>query len=203
MKVVKHTINRIVWSLMALYISLLIITHLPACQRFFGGKVADAISERLATKVNVGSIDLGFLNRMIINDVTLYDQENRIMLLASRMSVKIDPLALAEGKISISSAQLFGANGRFYKRNAESKPNYQFVLDSLASKDTTSTSPLDLRINSLIIRRSSILYDQGDIPKTDGLFNPHHLRISNISANIRTKIIMIFNPIFFTKSPIA
>ena len=172
---------------MALYISLLIITHLPACQRFFGGKVADAISERLATKVNVGSIDLGFLNRVIINDVTLYDQQNRIMLLASRMSVKIDLLALAEGKISISSAQLFGANGRFYKSNADSKPNYQFVLDSLASKDTTSTSPLDLRINSLIIRRSSILYDQVDIPRTDGLFNPHHLRISNISANIAVK----------------
>ncbi len=172
---------------MALYISLLIITHLPACQRFFGGKVADAISERLATRVNVGSIDLGFLNRVIINDVTLYDQQNRIMLLASRMSVKINLLALAEGKISISSAQLFGANGRFYKSNADSKPNYQFVLDSLASKDTTSTSPLDLRINSLIIRRSSILYDQVDIPRTDGLFNPHHLRISNISANIAVK----------------
>ena len=172
---------------MALYILLLITTHIPACQRIFGGLVADAVSERLATKVNVGSIDLGFLNRVIINDVTLYDQQNRIMLLASRMSVKIDLLALAEGKISISSAQLFGANGRFYKRNAESKPNYQFVLDSLASKDTTSTSPLDLRINSLIIRRSSILYDQGDIPKTDGLFNPHHLRISNISANIALK----------------
>lgn len=172
---------------MALYISLLIITHLPACQRFFGGKVADAISERLATRVNVGSIDLGFLNRVIINDVTLYDQQNRIMLLASRMSVKINLLALAEGKISISSAQLFGANGRFYKSNADSKPNYQFVLDSLASKDTTSTSPLDLRINSLIIRRSSILYDQVDIPRTDGLFNPYHLRISNISANIAVK----------------
>ena len=184
---IKHTMNWIVWSLMALYISLFIITHIPACQRFFGGKVADAISERLATRVNVGSIDLGFLNRLIINDVTLYDQQNRLMLLASRMSVKIDLLALAEGKISISSAQLFGANVRLYKRNADSKPNYQFVLDSLASKDTTSTSPLDLRINSLIIRRSSILYDQGDIPKTDGLFNPHHLKISNISANIAVK----------------
>ena len=39
-----------------------------------------SISERLATKVNVGSIDLGFLNRVIINDVTLYDQQNRLML---------------------------------------------------------------------------------------------------------------------------
>ncbi len=172
---------------MALYILLLITTHIPVCQRYLGGKVADAVSERLATKVNIGSIDLGFLNRIIINDVTLYDQQNRLMLLASRMSVKIDLLALAEGKISISSAQLFGANGRFYKRNAQSKPNYQFVLDSLASKDTTSNTPLDLRINSLIIRRSMVIYDQGDIPRTDGVFNPHHLRISDISAHITLK----------------
>lgn len=155
---------------MALYILLLIMTHIPACQRFLGGKVSSELSEILATKVKVGSIDLGFLNRVIINDVTLYDQQNRIMLIASRISVKIDPIALAEGKISISSAQLFSTNGRFYKRDTNSKPNYQFLLDSLASKDTASNSPLDLRINSLIIRRSGIIYNQGDIAKSEGLF---------------------------------
>lgn len=172
---------------MALYILLLIMTHIPACQRFLGGKVSSELSEILATKVKVGSIDLGFLNRVIINDVTLYDQQNRIMLLASRISVKIDPIALAEGKISISSAQLFSTNGRFYKRDANSKPNYQFLLDSLASKDTASNSPLDLRINSLIIRRSGIIYNQGDIAKSEGLFNVHHLRIHDISAHVILK----------------
>ena len=43
MKLIKHTINWIVWSLMALYILLLITTHIPGCQRFFGGLVADAV----------------------------------------------------------------------------------------------------------------------------------------------------------------
>lgn len=172
---------------MALYILVLIITHLPACQRIIGDRVAGMLSEKLATKVFVGSMDLGFLNRAIINDITIYDQQKRIMFTASRMSVKMDILPLTEGKISISSAQLFGAYGRFIKKDSLSKPNYQFVLDSLASKDDTDKSPLDLKINSLIIRHSGILYDQGDIPKTPGLFNPHHLNVSGISAHITLK----------------
>ena len=187
MKLLKHIINWIVWSLMALYIIVLVITHLPACQRIIGDRVASMLSEKLATKVIVGNMDLGFLNRAIINDITIYDQQERIMFTASRISVKMDLLPLTEGKISISSAQLFGAYGRFIKKDSLSKSNYQFVLDSLASKDNSEQSPLDLKINSLIIRHSGLLYDQGDISKTPGLFNPHHLNMSDISAHITLK----------------
>ena len=116
--------------------------------------------KKLGTKVNVGRVDLGFLDRIIIDDVNIYDQQKKLMLTVSRMAVKIDYLPLANGRISISSAQLFGANARLYQKNAETPTNFQFVIDSLASKDTTSHTPLDLRINSLIIRRSGVIYDR-------------------------------------------
>ena len=109
------------------------------------------------------------------------------MLTISRMAVKIDYLPLANGKISISSAQLFGANARLYKKNADTPANFQFVIDSLASKDTTSHTPLDLRINSFIIRRSGVIYDRLDMARTNQQLNPHHLRISGISGHINLK----------------
>ena len=98
------------------------------------------------------------LSAVIIDDVCLYDQRHKEMLRVGRLSAKIDMLPLAEGKISISSAQLFGAHARLYRRNATTVPNFQFVIDSLASKDTTSHTPLDLRISTLIIRHSSPAY---------------------------------------------
>lgn len=187
MKLLKRFISWTIWSIIVLNILLIGLTHLSASQQYFGTLVSDAISKKLGTEVTIGRVNLGLLNRIIIDDVIILDKQKQELLRAARLSAKIDILPLAEGKISISSAQLFGTHVNLYRQNAESKPNYQFVLDSLASKDTTKHTPLDLRINSLIIRHSSVKYDQKDQPVSIGRFNPSHLYIKDISAHINLK----------------
>ena len=172
---------------MALYFLLMVFIHIPACQQYIGEKVTEAVSDKLATEVSVGRVDLGFLNRIILDDVIIHDQNQKEMLRVARLSARIDILPLTNGKISISSAQLFGARAQFYRQDSLAKPNFQFVLDSLASKDTTSHTPLDLHINSFIIHRSSVKYDEYHIAPTPGRFNPHHLNVNDISANIILK----------------
>ncbi len=180
-------ISIVIWTFITLNALLLIMPHIPTAQRFIGSKVSEMLSEELGTKVSVGSVTFGFFNRLIVDDLTMLDRDSQEMLRAARLSVKIDILPLMEGKISISSAQLFGTHARLYRKDEHTAPNFQFVIDKLSSNDTTS-SPLDLRINSLIIRRSSVTYDQLNQPQTDGIFNTSHLKVSNISAhlNLRT-----------------
>ena len=187
LKALKHIINWTVWSLLALYLLLIGATRLPFCQEFIGDKIALALSDKLGTHVSVGRIDIGLLNRIILDDVSILDQQNKQMLSVSRLSASIDLLPLTEGKIRISSAQLFGAHAKFYQNDLLSKPNFQFVIDSLASKDTTSHTPLDLRVNTFIIRHSSVSFDRQDVAQTPGLFNPKHLYVSDISAHILLK----------------
>jgi hypothetical protein len=181
-KQLKHIVNSVVWSLLALYLVVMLVTHIPICQTYIGEKVSTLLEEKLGTHVKVGRVDLGFLNRVIIDDILIHDQQQKPMLGISRLSVRMDILPLTQGKISISSAQLFGAHARLNRRDSLSQLNFQFVLDSLASKDTTSQTPLDLRINSLIVRRSSVKYDQLDAPYTAGQFNPKHLNAIQISG---------------------
>lgn len=161
-----------------------ILLHLPAVQSFIGSKVSDALSDKLGTKVEVGRVDLGFLNRITIDDVTIYDQADKKMLSSSRLSAKVDITPLFSGKISVSSAQAFGLNAILYKENDSIQPNYQFFLDSLASKEPTEKTPLHLNINSLIIRNGHIKYDQLDKPVTENRFNPRHLDFTNVSGHL-------------------
>ena len=160
---------------------------MPAGQEWLGEKAAQLISEELHTKVSVGRVDLGFLNRIIIDDVYLYDQRQKEMLKAGRLSVKMRWTALAEGRIDISSAQLFGTHILLYKENEQTPANFQFVVDALSSNDSTSQSKLDLRVNSLIIRHSSFKYDQLDKPQTPGQLNPNHIHVNDISAHVILK----------------
>ena len=187
MKAIKYIISGTVWSLLALYLLLLMTTNLPVYQEYLGKKVAEAVGSKLGTEVSIGHIDFGLFNRFILDDVRILDQRQKEMLRVSRLTACLELLPLREGKIYISSAQLFGAHARLYQANAHTKPNFQFVIDSLASTDTTSHTPLNLRINSFIMRHSSIYYDRLDAALTPGLLNPQHLHVSDISAHVILK----------------
>ena len=155
----KRIVNITVWTLIGLYAFIVAVIHIPTVQSLIGNATSNALSSKLGTKVTIGRIDLGFINRLIIDDSQMLDQSGKQMLKVSRISVKISPLALAKGEIEITSAQFFGLKANLYKTTPEAKPNFQFVIDSLASKDTTKQStPINLQISSLILRHSDIRY---------------------------------------------
>ena len=184
MKKFKHICNGIIWTLIVLYLLLIVLMHLPSVQTFLGKEVAEALADKFGTKVEVGKVNLGFFNRIIIDDVMMYDQQGDSLIYASRLSAKIDYMAATQGKISVSSAQIFGLRANLYRQTAKSPANFQFVLDSLASKDTTQHKPLDLHIGSLIIRRGAIAYYQRDVAPRSGVFSPLHIRVSELSSHI-------------------
>ena len=184
MKKFKHICNGIIWTLIVLYLLLIVLMHLPSVQTFLGKEVAEALAGKFGTKVEVGKVNLGFFNRIIIDDVMMYDQQGDSLIYASRLSAKIDYMAATQGKISVSSAQIFGLRANLYRQTAKSPANFQFVLDSLASKDTTQHKPLDLHIGSLIIRRGAIAYNQRDVAPRSGVFSPQHIRVSELSSHI-------------------
>ena len=184
MKKFKHICNGIIWTLIVLYLLLIVLMHLPSVQTFLGKEVAETLADKFGTKVEVGKVNLGFFNRIIIDDVMMYDQQGDSLIYASRLSAKIDYMAATQGKISVSSAQIFGLRANLYRQTAKSPANFQFVLDSLASKDTTQHKPLDLHIGSLIIRRGAIAYNQRDVAPRSGVFSPQHIRVSELSSHI-------------------
>jgi len=163
----------------------ILLIRIPFIQAFIGSTVADALAVKLGTQVEIGRVNLGLLNRIIVDDLTIYDQKKQEMISSSRVAAKIDYYELLKkGRIYISSAQIFGFKGHFYKQDERTEANYQFALDSLTSKDTIKESTLKLSINTLIIRHGAFTYDRYDLPSTASRFNVNHINVSNISAHI-------------------
>lgn len=190
MKVLKHIIRGIIWTILGLYILTISLIQIPAIKNGIGNKTASILSEKLGTKVQIGRIDLGFFNRLIVDDVLIYDQQKKIMIKSARLSVKIELLPLLENKISISSAQLFGTDFILYQTSQNSAPNFQFLIDSLSTKNSDNKkTPLDLRINTFIMQHSSFRYDCYDVAPTNKKLNLKHININDISAHISIKAI--------------
>ncbi len=180
----KHLVRITIWTVFTVYLFTFVLLRVPAVQTMLADNISEALAVKLGTKVEVGRIDLRLFNRIIIDDMTVYDQQKKRMLHTGRASATIDLLPLMEGEVSISSVQLFGMKANLYKNDNNSPINCQFVIDSLKSKDTTSTSTLNLSIASLVIRNGNIVYDQLDKPRVKGKFSPYHINISKLSSHL-------------------
>ena len=186
MRTAKRIIKWAIWTVITAYIAAVAIVHLPAVQEWIGSRVAKAVMQKLDTKVQIGRIYLGLPNRIVIDDLRLYDKQGRLMIRAGRAAAKVDYGEMVRnGRICVSSAQLFSMKAVFYKERGKTEPNFKFVLDSLASKDKTKKSDLQLSVNSLIIRHGAVSYDDyGRKAAGTGTFDPAHLGIEDISAHV-------------------
>ncbi len=156
-------------------------------QRTLGSVVQSTLKELFDWDVSVGRVRLGLWNRVIINDLHLLDKQDSTLLYASRLAAKIDILPLLTGQISIANVQLFGTQVNIYQASPEEKPNFQFLIDTFSSNDTTSSS-IDLRIGSILLRRVSVNWHQCWKPrKAPGTLDPAHLKIKDIAVTAHLK----------------
>ena len=69
----------------SVYLAVILLLQIPTVQAFLGARVASAIGQKLGTTVTVGHVDLGFLNRVIIDKVMILDRQRDTMLVAPRL----------------------------------------------------------------------------------------------------------------------
>lgn len=185
---IKETIRFTIIFVLVCYFGLIALVNLPAVQSRLSACASGELSSLLRTEASIGHVDLGFLNRIILHDVRIKDRQGGEMFRASRMSAKFELAPLLGGKISVSSVQLFGLDVRLKRPSPDAPLNCRFVIDAFAPKDTAKKGMhVDLRVNSVLVRRGQLSYDVASVPETAGRFNPSHIAVSNLSATLSLK----------------
>ena len=184
----KYFFRIFIWSWLGIQIGILAFLNIPYVQDRLSSIVSKELGKLFQTEVSVGHIDVGLLNRIIIEDILLEDQQGEVIAKVARLSANYEIFPLFEGKFLVNSVQLFGFSFHLNRETPEAVPNYQFVLDALAPKDTIKEETnLDLRINSVLIRRGKIRYDVWSEPETPGKFNASHINVEELAATISLK----------------
>lgn len=175
----------------SLYAAIIILLNIPSIQQGLSVIVSEQLSNLLKTEVSIKNVNIGLLNRIILDDVNIDDLNGNTLFNASRMSAKFSIQSLLQGKIVINNIQLYQMQLNLQKVDSISKPNYQFLVETFASNDTTSNkNNLNLRINAILIRHGQISYQLLSEKETPQQFNPHHIHIKDLRANISLKALM-------------
>ena len=186
----KRILQWTVGIVVGLYLAALLFFNLPSVQRWMASGVEALLEKKLETRVEVGRVELSWNGRILVDDVTVWDRQGEEMLHVARVGARLGIRALIHKRIRIGNAQLFGLHANLYQECESCDPNFKFLLDAFASKDTTSHTPLDLRIGQLLVRRGNIKWRQRwkcDTLAT-GRLNPSDLELTdlNLTSQLNT-----------------
>lgn len=171
-----------------IYLIGLSLSKIPAVQSWTADVLSKSLSDYLETKVIIKDVSPGLFNRVIIDNIKIYDRNDSLMLNASRIAAKISLLPLLDKKVQIDNAQIIGADIKLYKANAEVPLNCQFLIDKFSKKDKDKKNKANIQIGTLLTRRSSVSFNVWDKPETPQQINLSHLSVSDIDVNAKVLI---------------
>lgn len=163
------------------------LLSLPSIQQKISKAASEELSNLLAVPVSVKNVSVEWLNRIVLEDVYVEDQSAYPLLEASYLSADFDLLPLFKKKLVFNTVRLFGLNVKLRKETPESPLNLQFIIDALAGDSTKEESNIDLRINSILLRRSTFQYDLVSAEEVSGRFDKNHILVTNLNAKIAMK----------------
>ena len=145
--------------------------------------IVSIASSALGTDVDAGRVQFTYPFGITIDNLTIYDLQHDTLAHAASISLRLKPGKLLKKKLSITSVRVNSPTIRLNREDPESEPNYAFLTSLFGSGD----EPMSFRANSVLIRNGSIRYDLRSAEWTDSLFNPNHIGVNGLTANLSLK----------------
>lgn len=159
---------------------------IPWVQDAIRQRTETELSKLLDARVTIGKVYLQPINRATLRHVVVETAPGDTALVVDRLGAGIDVWGLLRNDyITVNYAVLAGADARLYRETPDGPLNIQRIINALTPKDKTKPpTKFDFKINSVIIRKSRFSYDVRSAEVTER-FNPNHVRISDLRADIR------------------
>ena len=185
LKTLRYFTILFIWSIIGIYLFVLCIIQIPSVQYFMGKQASNILGDFFATEVSIKRVNIGFFNRIVLDGVSMNDQDQQPLLTTRRIAIRVDvPKYLTTGRVVINSAQLIGCDIHLSKKDSLAALNCQFIIDKLSSPSKDDSSPINLSIGSLIVRDCNLSYHRSDLPAIKTSFDRNHISLQQISAHI-------------------
>ena len=183
--VLRSVVVTLLVTVIAVVALAFLLLLLPPVQERLCSKGEKALSEYLNTEVSIGSVSVTPFNQLELNDVLVKDQQGDSLLTVDKLGAGISLKDLiADYRVVITFGEIIGLNGKITRPDKESPTNMQFIIDAFKPKEDKPPKPFDVQVNTVVVRQSNLTYDVLDQSKKVGQFDPNHLAVSNLRADL-------------------
>lgn len=168
-----------------------ITVSLPPVQNKMRVIAEKELSTLLGTKVSIGALSIIPFNNASLSDVTITDCHGDTALYAKQIAAGLDMQQLfIKNRISVSYAVIRGLEAHISRDSANTPLNIQNIIDALKPKDKNKPpTRFDFTANTIILRQWNLTYDVNSEPRLIDRFDPNHISVTNLRADIQMPII--------------
>lgn len=172
----RNSLHTIAIALVAIVVALYVSVHFNLAGMAVEHSLTEELAEKLQTRVTLdGDVEVDWLNQVVLNRVTLYDQHDDTLLYARRVLVAFDVLPLLKHHLVLNTCQLIDFDLRASRDSVSGEHNFQFIVDALSKQDPNSTSFIqELDLNAILLRKGNLRYgDQVQISQFNANLHLH------------------------------
>ena len=165
-----------------LYVAL----SMPSVQRGICRVAEHELSNLLAVDVDIDYVSITPFNRVTLHGVTVGGNSGDTIMTVNRLGAGVSlGNLLFRHRMVFTYAEVIGLDARIYRDSIGSPLNIQPIIDALSPKDKTKPpTAFDFRVNTVVIRTSSVSYDVLSAPVLGpGVFDKNHVHISRVRAD--------------------
>lgn len=188
-------------TIIFLLIVIFLLIQVRSVQIFAAKKAAMYLSDRLHTRVDVGSIDIQFFKKLVVEDLYIEDLHHDTLLYAKELKIDISNINISQRKIHVSNLILSNTKASLVKYKTDEDLNLQFIIDAFDRADTTqkaSQRPWDIRFKEVTLLNSDFIFrNEHDTSTTSGInySDIHAAKINCRLADVRIKQDTIYSTI--------
>ncbi|MCM1163888.1 MAG: translocation/assembly module TamB [Muribaculaceae bacterium] len=172
---------------LALPVLLYIALSFDSVRASIASTASSELTKLLGTEVEIGGVEFAPFNRIVLRNVVINDTLQRRILSVNHLGAGISlSETLWQQRPVITYAELLDVDIHLCRDSLGAPLNIEPIINRFKKQENTGPSAFDLTVNMVVMRRSSFHYDILSEPEpTDGTFDPNHISISDLRADIR------------------
>jgi len=151
------------------------------------GKLRDIASVELTgllgAKVDIDRLRVVPFTRVELGGIRIISRGDTL-LAAGELNAGLSGRNLLRGRIVVTDVELMAPDIRISRDSAGAPLNLQPILDRLKGDGSRPPTTFDLAVHTVVVRGGSARYDVNDAPRRQEGFDPNHIAVSDLNADL-------------------
>ena len=158
---------------MTLVLVLFAVIQIPRVQEYISHRAENFLEEKTGTEVELDAVYLTIPTNLVVKSLYMEDQQQDTLVYLGKLDVNIDMIALLSSEINIDKLGLYNTRANLVKSGPDSTFNFQFIVNSFASNDTTQSNQEFAPVDTTQNQGGGWTFSVDDVVLDDVYFNYH------------------------------
>lgn len=185
MKKVAKVILKILLVFVTLFLLIVLALQIPFVQNFAKDKAVTYLENKIKTKVEVGSIEIGLPKKIILHDFYFEDQSKDTLLAGETLKIDVNLYQLLHNKVTINSINLEKVTANI-KVNKDSAFNFDYIIKAFETPNNPQSEAKPMQVSIKNINLDAVKFRYKDAVANNNLavnINQFDTKINKFDLN--------------------